>query len=120
MGEEERPKVHPRAGDAEVLALAEGLVAALGKVYVASDLLTLRDVVESYPDQGRDGSADVVASLVGLLDDLIAREELDKDALRVHVHAWRFFVSRRPDKKERLRLLEGLRAVWTLYEEKAA
>ena len=116
----DRPKPHRRSGDAEVLALAEGLVAALGKTFNRSDLETLQGVVESYPDVGRDGSADVVKSFLGLLEDLLAAEQLDKEALAVHVRAWRFMVSRKPDQKERAQLLEGLRRVRNLYDDKAA
>lgn len=113
-------KVHPRSGDAEVLALAEGLVFAMGKTYAYGDLDTLKGVAASYPDVGRDGAGEVVISLIGLINDLMAREQLDKEALAVHVRAWRFMVSRKPDKKERAQLLEGLRSVRELYREDQA
>jgi len=116
----ERTKPHPRAGDAEVLALAEGLVMALGKTFNRSDLETLRGVVDSYPDLGRDGAGKVVESFIGLLNDLLDAEQLDKEALGVHVRAWRFMVSRKPDQKERAQILEGLRRVRNLYDDKAA
>jgi hypothetical protein len=109
-------KVHPRSGDAEVLALAEGLVFALSKTFDASGLETLKGVVDSYPDVGRDGAGEVVASLIGLINDLLGSEQQDKEALAVHVRAWRFMVSRKPDSKERAQLLEGLRSVRELYE----
>lgn len=115
-----RSKPSPRSGDAEVLALAEGLVGMLGKTYDRDGLETLRGVVDSYPDVGRDGAGEVVASLIGLLNDLIAQQQLDKEALMVHVRAWRFMVSRKPDRKERAQLIEGLRSVRDLYEEPAA
>ena len=110
-------KLHPRSGDAEVLALAEGLVSAMGKTYNHGDLDTLKGVAESYPDVGRDGAGEVVASLVALIDDLIAREQQDKEALAVHVRAWRFMVSRKIDQKDRHQLLQGLRSVRELYED---
>lgn len=106
---------HRRAGDAAVLALAEGLLSAMGKTASPSDLDTLRGVAESYPDDGRDGAGDVVASLIGLLDDLTASGQFDRQALAVHVRAWRFMVSRKPDQKERAALMAGLLSVRELY-----
>lgn len=118
---EDTTKLHPRSGDAEVLALAEGLLSALGKTFDRDGLETLRGVVDSYPDLGRDGAGEVVVSLIGLLNDLLAGEQQDKEALQVHVRAWRFMVSRKSDQKERARILEGLRSVRDLYgADKAA
>lgn len=108
-------KPHRRAGDAEVLALAEGLFSSLGKTYDRGDLEVLKTVAESYPDVGQDGAGDVVESLKGLIDDFIAFGTYDKQAIAVHVRAWRFMVSRRPDKAERLRVLSGLRDVREHY-----
>lgn len=113
--QEDKSKPHPRAGDAEVLALAEGLVSALGKTFDRDGLETLRGVVDSYPDLGRDGAGEVVASLMGLLNDLLASQQQDREALRVHVRAWRFMVSRKSDQNERAPILKGLRAVRDLY-----
>jgi len=104
-----------RAGDAAVLALSEGLLAAMGKDASPSDLKMLRDVVETYPDDGRDGAGEVVASLIGLLDDLLASKQSDREALAVHIRAWRFMVSRKPDKKERAKVMLGLKSVRDLY-----
>ncbi len=115
---EDSRKVHPRSGDAEVLALAEGLVSCLGKTFDRDGLETLRGVVDSYPDIGRDGAGEVVASLIGLINDLIATQQQDKEALAVHVRAWRFMVSRKPDQKEKAQLIEGLASVRDLYEGK--
>lgn len=108
-------KPHPRAGDADVLALAEGLYASLGKTFDADDLEVLRTVAESYPDIGRDGAGDVVASLKGLINDFLATRAYDRQAIGVHIRAWRFMVSRRPDKAERARILKGLEDVRQHY-----
>lgn len=117
---EDKPKAGPRSGDAEVLALAEGLLHALGKTFDRDGLETLKGVVDSYPDVGRDGAGEVVASLIGLLDDMLASEQQDKEALAVHVRAWRFMVSRKSDQRERANILGGLAAVRELYAPKAA
>ncbi|MBL8556909.1 MAG: hypothetical protein JNL41_21740 [Phenylobacterium sp.] len=113
-------KPHRRAGDADVLALAEGLLMSLGKTFDRTGIGVLKTVAESYPDIGRDGAGEVVASLNGLLADFLADESYDREAIAVHVRAWRFMVSRKPDKKERLRILAGLADVRTLYAEAAA
>jgi len=102
---------HRRAGDAEVLALAEGLLASLGKTHNRADLEVLRTVVESYPDEGRDGAGDVAANLDGLLADFLASGAYDREAIAVHIRAWRFMVSRKPDKKARLTIMSGLQDV---------
>ncbi|WP_296595045.1 hypothetical protein [Phenylobacterium sp.] len=118
--DEDAPKPSRRAGDAAVLGLAEGLLAALPKTTPASDLRTLRDVVETYPDDGRDGAGEVVKSLIGLIDDLIAAGAADREAIAVHVRAWRFMVSRKPYAAERAEILHGLQAVRELYARPAA
>ena len=113
-------KLNRRAGDAAVLALSEGLLAGLSQTASASDLKMLRDVVVTYPDDGRDGAGDVVASLLGLLDDLLATGQSDREALAVHVRAWRFMVSRKPDQKERAQVMLGLQSVRELYARSEA
>jgi len=108
-------KPNRRAGDASVLALAEGLLAAMGKNAPPSDLFTLRDVADTYPDDGRDGAGDVVKSLIGLIDDLLAAGRSDREPLAVHIRAWRFMVSRKPYAKEQAEVMRGLEAVRELY-----
>lgn len=114
--DEDAPKrPHRRAGDADVLALAEGLLMSLGKTFNRADLEVLQTVADSYPDVGRDGAGDVVASLGGLLNDFLTTETYDRQAIAVHVRAWRFMVSRKHDKRERERVMAGLRDVRELY-----
>lgn len=115
--QDEAPKKpHRRAGDADVLALAESLFTSLGKSFRLSDIEVLQTVVESYPDEGRDGAGEVVTSLNGLLNDFVAGDLYDREAVAVHMRAWRFMVSRKPDKAERTRILAGLREVRHLYQ----
>jgi hypothetical protein len=119
--DEDAPKKpHRRAGDADVLALAEGLLLSLGKTFDRGDLELLKTVADSYPDVGRDGAGEVVESLKGLLDDFLASEAYDRQAVAVHVRAWRFMVSRKPDKAERSRIMAGLQDVRDLYAEASA
>jgi hypothetical protein len=119
--DEDAPKKpHRRAGDADVLALAEGLLASLGKTFDRGDIEVLKAVAESYPDVGRDGAFEVVESLNGLLGDFLAGEVYDREAIAVHVRAWRFMVSRKPDRKERLKIVAGLADVRSLYADAKA
>ena len=113
-------KPHRRAGDADVLALAEGLLLALGKTFDRGDIEVLKDVADSYPDIGRDGAGEVVESLNGLLADFLAEESYDRQAIAVHIRAWRFMVSRKPDAKERRKILAGLADVRSLYADAKA
>lgn len=108
-------KPHRRAGDADVLALAESLFSSLSKSFSVGDIEILQTVVESYPDEGRDGAGDVVASLNGLLADFAAGDVYDREAVAVHMRAWRFMVSRRPEATERARIMAGLHDVRCLY-----
>ena len=113
-----RPLVRATAGESDVLALAESLVSSMGATYSRDDMETLKSVAESYPDRGAAGAGQVVASLAGLLDVLMASQRVDKAALTVHVRAWRLLVSAQPDPQERDRLLDGLRLVREFYEVK--
>jgi hypothetical protein len=113
--ERDAPKPTPRDGDADVLALAEGLLLSLGRTFDRGDIEVLKTVVESYPDLGRDGAGDVVESLNGLLSDFLEQELCDRDAVAVHIRAWRFMANRKPDTDERQQILSGLHDVRDLY-----
>ncbi|MBL8770134.1 MAG: hypothetical protein JNK30_02030 [Phenylobacterium sp.] len=104
-----------RAGDADVLALAEGLLAAMGPTFDRARIEVLKDVAASYPDVGRDGAGEVVQSLDELLAEFLADEVYDRQAIAVHIRAWRFVVSGKPDRKERLRIMAGLADVRQHY-----
>lgn len=110
-----KPRPNRRAGDADVLALAESLLLSLGGTFDRGGIDVLKTVVESYPDEGRDGAGDVVASLTDLLADFLDKEVCDREAVAVHIRAWRFMASRKPDKAERARILSGLHDVRDLY-----
>jgi hypothetical protein len=115
--EDDSPKKpHRRAGDADVLALAEGLLMSMRRTFDRGDVEVLKQVAESYPDVGRDGAGEVTASLCALLQDFLDAEVYDREAIAVHVRAWRFMVSRKPDKAERARILRGLHEVRELYQ----
>ena len=109
-------KPHRRAGDDDVLALAEGLLGSLGTVFDRGGLEVLQQVVESYPDSGRDGGGEVVASLSGLISDFLASQAYDREAIAVHVRAWRFMLAGKPETPARQTILSGLRDVRDLYQ----
>ena len=121
MAEDDAPETTDRrAGDADVLALAEGLLTSLGETFDRANLEVLLTIAEGCPDAGRDGTGDVAANLAGLLGDFLASGAYDRDAIAVHVRAWRFMVSRRPDKKARLTIMSGLQDVRDHYGERTA
>lgn len=105
---------------AQVLALAEAQLAALGDNFDAAALMALRTVVRGYPDVCGDPVGEVVDSLSHLLDNLIAAGRVDRLALGVHVQAWRLMVNDEPDALSRANMVEGLHAVRDLYAQKAA
>jgi len=110
-------KPNPRAGDNDVLALAESLVASLRPTFNRSDFVTLKDVVESYPPSSGNGTSEVVASLLGLIDDMIASETVGKEALMVHMRAWRFMIVSKTFAAERVPILHGLASVRRVYAQ---
>ena len=120
MADDARTPKANRADDVQVLALAEAQLAALGTDFDQPALQDLRSVADSYPDDGHDGAGEVAASLCRLLDNLIAAGRLDREALRVHVRAWRFMVTAKPDAAARAAVLEGLSAVADLYADAKA
>jgi hypothetical protein len=62
----------------------------------------------------------VAASLFMLLDRLIDGGRCDREALAVHVRAWRLMATRETDDESRAALLAGLRRVRDLYAEARA
>ena len=115
-----KPRANRRADDVQVLSLAEAQLAALGTDFDKPALQDLRSVVDSYPDDGHDGAGEVAASLRRLLDNLIAAGRVDREALSVHVRAWRFMVTAEPDDAARAAVLDGLSAVTDLYADAKA
>lgn len=102
------------------LEAAEAAVAALETTFDGSDLKALRTIVAGYPDMGSDGAGQVVASLFMLLEHLIAGGRIDRDALIVHVRAWRLMASVQPDPQAKSALLAGLKAVRDLHTQSKA
>lgn len=107
-------------GGAQVLALAEAQLAALGPAFNPEDMKALYVIVDGYPDIGGDGAGEVVASLARLLAAAITGQRFGRDAVAVHIHAWRYVATARPDGQARAALMTGLTAMTDLYAGKAA
>jgi hypothetical protein len=108
------------AGDLQVLSLAEAQLAVLGKTFDAEGLENLRTVVAGYSDPGSEGAGEVVASLAALLDQLFAGRRFDREAIAVHIRAWRLMVTAELEATGRAAVLNGLSAVRGLYAEAKA
>jgi hypothetical protein len=110
----------PEPGPLAVVAEAEALLAGLGKTFDAAGLAGLRTVVAGCPDLGREGAGEVAASLFMLLDRLIAGGRFDREALVVHIRAWRLTATTPIDEAAKAALLAGLRKIRDLYADAEA
>ena len=90
---------------------AEAAFADLGPDFDPTVLDTLRTVVSGYPDTGSPGPGEVSASLFMLLERLIADRRVDRDALELHLRAWRPLLSTEPDPEAAQVLIQGLKAI---------
>ncbi len=90
---------------------AETAVAVLGPGFDLLGLNALRTVVSGYPDTGAPGAGEVVASLFMLLERLIADKRIDRDAIEIHLRAWRLLLSTEPDADTALVLIQSLKAL---------
>jgi hypothetical protein len=104
------------AGDLQVLTLAEALIGAMGDNFDAPALDALRTVAEGYSGAPGSGAGAVTASLSDLLSALLKAGRGDREALAVHVRAWRLMLTHAPDLDGEAALLAGLAAVRGLYE----
>jgi hypothetical protein len=98
-----------------LLAGAETCLDRLGKVFDAQRLADLRNVVAQYPNLAGDPIGEVTASLSTLLSRLIRAGRLDREAIAVHLRAWRLMLTQPPDSIDAGPMLTGLRAVSDLY-----
>lgn len=97
------------------LEAAEAAFATLDRIFDASGLKDLRGIVAGYPDMGADGAGQVAASLFMLLEHLIADGRFDREALAVHIRAWRLMLTAPPEGDARTVMLAGLKAIRELY-----
>lgn len=90
---------------------AEAEFAAMGDGFNAAGLIALRAVVSGYPDTGTLGAGEVTASLFMLLEGLIADARMDRQAVAVHLRAWRMMLTSNPDAEATRVLIHGLKAI---------
>jgi hypothetical protein len=94
---------------------AEQAAAALGKAFDAAGLEGLLQVVASHPDMGAPGAGEVIASLFMLVEAMLSARCCDRQAIAVHLRAWRLMLTAAPDAEAKAALLKGLKAVRDLY-----
>ena len=90
---------------------AETAFAGLEHGFDPVGLNALRTSVSAYPDTGMPGAGEVAASLFMLLERLIADKRMDRDALGVHLRAWRLLLSTEPGAEAAQVLIQGLKAI---------
>lgn len=90
---------------------AEAALADFGADFDLIGLSALRSVVSGYPDTGAKGAGEVAASLFMLLERLIADKRMDRQALDIHLAAWRLLLSTAPDDEATQVLIKGLNAI---------
>lgn len=90
---------------------AEAACADLGDDFDPAGLDALRSVVSGYPDTGSPGAGEVAASLFMLLERLITDKRMDREALEIHLQAWRLLVSTEPEPEAAKVLIQGLKAI---------
>lgn len=98
-----------------LLAGAEACLDGMGEAFDAQALTDLRGLVARYPNLAGDSVGEVTASLSTLLSRLIRAGRLDREAIGVHVRAWRLLATQALDTETAGPMLTGLRAVSELY-----
>lgn len=90
---------------------AEAAFASLESGFDPVGLNALRTAVSRYPDTGKPGAGEVAASLFMLLERLISDKRMDREALGVHLRAWRLLLSTEPSAEAAQLLIQGLKAI---------
>jgi hypothetical protein len=90
---------------------AEAEFATLSDRFDAAGLSALRAVVSGYPDTGAPGAGEVTASLFMLLERLIADGRMDRQAVAVHLRAWRMMLTSQQDAEATRVLIHSLKAL---------
>lgn len=103
-----------------LLSDAEAQLAGLGED-AAGGLSIMRAMIGPYVEMGGMGSAGrVVASLYTVLGDLLKTQRLDRDAVEVHLQAWRLTLIHDLDEEATQTLFAGLKSVRDFYAEMKA
>lgn len=108
-----RPALESRA--LKLLADCEAQVAALDPALSMPGRTVLRAMISSYADVTGGPSVRVVASLYTLTGDLLNSGRFDRQAIAVHMRAWRLTLTGDVDGHTQATLMEGLKSVRDLY-----
>ena len=110
---------NPQATALELATGAEAVLDTLGESGEPAGLDALHTLVATSPDLGGTLAGQVAAGLLQLLDDLIAGGRFDREALSVHVRAWRLMLTTAPDPEAGAVLIAGLNSIRSLYAAQA-
>lgn len=116
---DDAPASRPLSPAHQLLADAETQLETLGKTFDFAGLTLLRAMIAGGADLGGPVGR-VAASLYQLIDQLLATGRFDREALIVHVRAWRLLLTSEPDGEEVETLFVGLKALRDIYSEPKA
>lgn len=111
---------HPTATSADLLAQAEDLLAGQGDVVDAEGLGALLGLAVSHPSLGGQGSGEVVAELMMLVEQMQAGARADQAAVAIFLQAWRFLEASAPAGETKAALLNGLKTLRARYDQAQA
>lgn len=106
---------HANASSVDLLAQAEALLATQGPVVDAAGLGALKGLAVSHPSLGGQGSGEVVAELMMMVEQMQAGARADQAAVAIFLQAWRFLETNAPPGETKVALLRGLKALRARY-----
>ena len=119
MSEPKRPPT-PQDLALSLLADAETQLAGLGDD-AAGGLSILRAMIGGHVESGGLGPASrVAASLYTVLGDLLKAQRYDREAVEVHLQAWRLVLTGELDPEATETLFAGLKSVRDFYADRKA
>jgi hypothetical protein len=116
---DDAPASRPPSPAQQQLEAVEAQLSTLGKTFDVAGLTLLRAMVAGHAELGG-ATGRVTASLYQLLDQLLSTGRFDREALAVHVRAWRLLLTSEPSGDEVEELFSGLKALRDLYAEPRA
>jgi hypothetical protein len=116
---DDAPASRPPSPAQQLLDSVESQFSTLGKTFDIAGLTLLRAMVAGHAELGGPIGR-VTGSLYQLLDQLMETGRFDREALAVHLRAWRLLLTSEPSGDEVEALFSGLKAVRDLYAEPRA
>lgn len=118
----QEPKRPPTAQERalRLLSDAEAQLAGLGED-LAGGFSIMRAMIGPYVEMGGMGPPGrVVASLYTVMGDLLRAQRYDREAVEVHLQAWRLILTHDLDEEASHALFAGLKSVRDFYAEQKA